>query len=208
MVARMVRWSRVLMVFLAGLAVGAAVLLSACAPITRVVLLPQADGSASSVVVTSVKGEQTLSMPYQRVSGQEGKELKADASTAAEVLKAYPELFATIPPAPTKYMLNFMPGGTTLTPESQAALPKIVKDVTQRRGADLVVTGHTDTTGALLANDELSFKRAQTVALLLVNAGAPESRTEVVGRGKRELLVKTADEVDEPKNRRVEIVVR
>ena len=33
-----------------------------------------------------------------------------------------------------------MPGGTTLTPESQAALPKILEDVTKRRGADLVVT--------------------------------------------------------------------
>ena len=101
-----------------------------------------------------------------------------------------------------------MPGGTTLTPESQAALPSILDDVTKRRGADMVVTGHTDTTGALLANDELSLKRAQAVTQLLVSAGAPDNRTEAVGRGKRELLVKTADEVDEPQNRRVEIVVR
>lgn len=182
--------------------------LAACAPITRVVLLPQADGSASSVVVKSATGEQRLSTPYQRVSGQEKEPLKLDATTEAEVLKAHPQLFATIPPAPTKYILNFLPGGTTLTPDSQAALPKILADVTQRRGADLVVTGHTDTTGALLANDALSLKRAQVVTQLLVSAGAPESRTEAVGRGKRELLVKTADEVDEPQNRRVEIVVR
>ena len=71
-----------------------------------------------------------------------------------------------------------------------------------------MVTGHTDTTGALLANDELSLKRAQVVAQLLIKNGAPALRTEAVGRGKRELLVKTADEVDEPQNRRVEIVVR
>jgi OmpA-OmpF porin, OOP family len=193
---------------LAGAGLVVAVLLGACAPVTRVVLLPQADGSASSVIVKSSKGEQILSTPYQRVSGKEDAPLKADATTVAEVQKAYPQLFATIPPAPTKYILNFMPGGTTLTPESQAALPRILEDATKRRGADLVVTGHTDTTGALLANDALSFKRAQVVAQLLVDAGAPASRTEAVGRGKRELLVKTADEVDEPKNRRVEIVVR
>ena len=186
----------------------AAVLLSACAPVTRVVLLPQADGSASSVIVKSAKGEQILSTPYQRVSGQEESALKADQTTAAEVQKVYPQLIAANPPAPTKYILNFMPGGTALTPESQAALPKILEDATKRQGADLVVTGHTDTTGALLANDELSFKRAQVVAQLLVDAGAPAARTEAVGRGKRELLVKTADEVDEPQNRRVEIVVR
>ena len=200
--------ARMLSRLLAGVGLVAAVLLSACAPVTRVVLLPQTDGSASSVIVKSAKGEQILSTPYQRVSGKEDAPLKADATTAAEVQKSFPQLFATIPPAPTKYILNFMPGGTTLTPESQAALPKILEDTAKRQGADLVVTGHTDTTGALLANDELSFKRAQVVAQLLVAAGAPASRTEAVGRGKRELLVKTADEVDEPQNRRVEIVVR
>ena len=200
--------TRMISRLLAGACLAAAVLLSACAPVTRVVLLPQADGSASSVIVKSAKGEQILSTPYQRVSGQEESALKADQTTAAEVQKVYPQLFAANPPAPTKYILNFMPGGTTLTPESQAALPKILEDATKRSGADLVVTGHTDTTGALLANDALSFKRAQVVAQLLVEAGAPAARTEAVGRGKRELLVKTADEVDEPQNRRVEIVVR
>ena len=200
--------TRMISRLLTGACLTAAVLLSACAPVTRVVLLPQADGSASSVIVKSAKGEQILSTPYQRVSGQEESALKADQTTAAEVQKVYPQLIAANPPAPTKYILNFMPGGTALTPESQAALPKILEDATKRSGADLVVTGHTDTTGALLANDELSFKRAQVVAQLLVDAGAPAARTEAVGRGKRELLVKTADEVDEPQNRRVEIVVR
>lgn len=101
-----------------------------------------------------------------------------------------------------------MPGGTELTPESKAALPKILGDTNQRKGADLVVTGHTDTTGALLANDELSFKRAEVVTKLLVDSGAPAARIESVGRGKRELLIKTEDNVDEPQNRRVEILVR
>jgi len=200
--------ARMLARLLAGGGLVAALSLSACAPITRVVLLPQADGSTSSVIVKSAKGEQILSTPYQRVSGQEEKQLQADATTAAEVQKSYPQLFAAKPPEPTRYILNFMPGGTTLTPESQAALPSILDDVTKRCGADMVVTGHTDTTGALLANDELSLKRAQAVTQLLVSAGAPDNRTEAVGRGKRELLVKTADEVDEPQNRRVEIVVR
>lgn len=200
--------ARLLTRLLAGAGLVAILLLTACAPITRVVLLPQADGSASSVIVKSATSEQILTTPYQRVSGQENEPLKLDITTAADVLKGHPQLFTSLPPAPTKYTLNFMPGGTTLTPESQAALPKILADTAKRQGADLVVTGHTDTTGALLANDALSFKRAQVVAQLLVEAGAPATRTEAVGRGKRELLVKTADEVDEPQNRRVEIVVR
>lgn len=182
--------------------------LSACAPLTKVILLPQVDGSASAVMVKTAKYEQLLTTPYQRVTGQEDKELKLDATNAADVQKAYPQLYAAMPPRATKYILNFMPGGTTLTPESLAQLPKILEDATNRSGADMVVTGHTDSTGALLANDALSLSRAKVVTQLLVDKGATASRVEAVGRGKRELLVPTADEVDEPQNRRVEIVVR
>jgi outer membrane protein OmpA-like peptidoglycan-associated protein len=182
--------------------------LGACAPLTKVVLLPQADGSTSAVLVKTAKYEQLLSSPYQRVTAQEDKALKADTTTAADVQKAYPQLYASMPPRATKYVLNFMPGGTTLTPESLAQLPKILEDATSRSGADLLVTGHTDSTGALVANDALSLSRAKVVSQLLVDKGAVASRIESVGRGKRELLVPTADEVDEPKNRRVEIIVR
>lgn len=181
---------------------------TACAPLTKVTLLPQADGTTSSVLVTSGKSEQLLTTPYQQAIGQEDKALKLATTTDAEVQKAHPQLFAAMPSKANKYVLNFLPGGTNLTPESEAQLPALMADVTQRSGADLVVTGHTDTTGALQANDELSLKRAQVVAQLLVAKGAAESRIEAVGRGKRELLVPTADEVDEPKNRRVEILVR
>jgi OmpA-OmpF porin, OOP family len=188
--------------------VGSLLLLGACAPLTKVTLLPQADGSASAVWVKSSKSEQLLSAPYQQAIGQEDKPLKTDTTTAAEVQKTHPQLFAALPPKANKYILNFLPGGTNLTPESEAQLPTLLADVVQRAGADLVVSGHTDTTGALAANDELSLKRAKVVAQLLVTKGAAESRIEAVGRGKRELLVPTADEVDEPKNRRVEILVR
>ena len=185
-----------------------AAVFSACAPLTKVVLLPQADGSASAVLVKSAKSEQLLSTPYQRVTAQEDKVLKLDMTSAAEVQKTYPQLYAAMPPRATKYVLNFMPGGTTLTPDALAQLPKILEDATNRSGADMVITGHTDTTGALAANDTLSLSRAKVVAQLLVDKGAAASRLEAVGRGKRELLVPTADEVDEPQNRRVEIIVR
>ena len=189
-------------------AIAAALLLNACAPITRVILLPQADGSASSVVLKTTQGEQVLTTPYQLAWVKEDTPMILKLSSDAEVQKIFPSLFTAKPPAPTKYILNFMPGGTDLTPESKAALPKILGDTSQRKGADLVVTGHTDTTGALLANDELSLKRAEVVTKLLVDSGAPAARIESVGRGKRELLIKTEDNVDEPQNRRVEILVR
>ena len=48
-------------------------LLAACSsPATRVVLLPQADGSASAVVVRAKDGEEVLSQPYQRATARKG----------------------------------------------------------------------------------------------------------------------------------------
>jgi outer membrane protein OmpA-like peptidoglycan-associated protein len=43
---------------------------------------------------------------------------------------------------------------------------------------------------------------------MLVARGVPAEDIVAIGRGKRQLLIPTADGVAEPKNRRVEIVVR
>ena len=183
-------------------------LLSACAPTTRVILLPQVDKTASAVIVRSATSQIVLNVPYQRASATGTDSLKSDTVNAEDIQKQYLGLFTAAPPRPTTFILNFLPGGTTLTPESEAALPKILAEVAERAGADMVVTGHTDTKGAMAINDELSLKRAGVVTQLLIDKGAASTRIESMGRGKRELLVKTDDDVDEPRNRRVEIVVR
>jgi outer membrane protein OmpA-like peptidoglycan-associated protein len=43
---------------------------------------------------------------------------------------------------------------------------------------------------------------------MLIQIGIPKDAIEVVGRGEREPLVRTADGVSEEKNRRVEIKLR
>jgi outer membrane protein OmpA-like peptidoglycan-associated protein len=43
---------------------------------------------------------------------------------------------------------------------------------------------------------------------MLIELGIPPERIQARGRGERELLVPTEDEVSEPRNRRVEINVR
>ena len=73
---------------------------------------------------------------------------------------------------------------------------------------EVVVTGHTDRVGPLEANDRLSLARANVVRDILVAAGMDRSLISVAGRGEREPLVATADEVAEAANRRVEIKLR
>ena len=73
---------------------------------------------------------------------------------------------------------------------------------------DVVVIGHTDRIGNEQFNDRLSLQRAERVRSELVKLGIPQVRIQTAGRGEREPLINTPDEVSEPRNRRVEINVR
>ncbi|RYF77685.1 MAG: OmpA family protein [Comamonadaceae bacterium] len=188
-----------------------AAFLSACStPATRVVLLPQEDGSASAVVVRTQGGEQLLNQPYQRATAPRGSSAAParDQADAAQLRQDLAPLFTLMPPPIQNYTLYFDIGGTVLTPESQQQLPQLLSAATSRIGGDIVVIGHTDTKGAGPQNDALSLRRAQEVRQMLVQRGFSAQRVEAAGRGERDLAVPTADDVDEPRNRRVMVEVR
>ena len=71
-----------------------------------------------------------------------------------------------------------------------------------------IVIGHTDTMGSEQYNIGLSERRAQRVRQELIRRGIPENIITTKGMGESELLIETADEVAEARNRRVEIDVR
>ena len=78
----------------------------------------------------------------------------------------------------------------------------------QMGNARITATGHTDTSGPEAYNMALSLRRANAVKDALVREGVPAQAITVIGRGEQGLLVKTADGVREPQNRRVEIVIQ
>ena len=182
--------------------------LAACAPTTRVVLLPDSGGKSTAVVVRNADSEQVLGQPYATTQARERGSLKAEASSAERVNKDYGDVIRLTPPAPATYTLQFLTGGGTLTPQSQTELEAILTAAVARPGGEIVITGHTDTTGTPEANDRISQERANSLRDLLVARGFPRERIRAVGRGQRELLVQTGPGVDEAQNRRVSIVVR
>jgi outer membrane protein OmpA-like peptidoglycan-associated protein len=96
----------------------------------------------------------------------------------------------------------------TLTPESLLEFDKVKADLAARLAGEIRVIGHTDRVGSVQSNDAFSIKRAIAVRELLVGAGVNPAVIETAGRGEREPLVPTEDEVAEAKNRRVEVSVR
>ena len=192
-------------------ALALAVLIAACStPSTRVTLLPEAGGRASAVVVSPKRGEErTLDQPYQRATALKGGGQPAMEWVAPGAVRAEnPALFDLLPPPPERYTVYFEAGGTVLTAESRRMLGNAVDAAMARSGGEILVTGYTDTMGSAAQNDALSRQRAQQVRQMFLDRQFPAARIEAVGRGKRELAVQTADNVDEPRNRRVTIEVR
>ena len=95
-----------------------------------------------------------------------------------------------------------------LTPESKPILAQVIAEIARLPAPKIVVIGHTDRVGTLARNDALSLQRAGRMRDELVKAGVDPAKIRVEGRGEREPLVPTADEVAEPRNRRVEINIR
>lgn len=174
----------------------------------RVILLPDADGQVGQLVVRSATGQQVLDKAYAASEIDASGNITARREDAASVQARYGTLLNDLPARPVSFTLYFVSGSAQeLTPESLPVLEQLKAAIAKRPVPEITVIGHTDRVGSLETNDALSLKRAQSVRVLLQDSGIP-SAMEVAGRGEREPLVPTADEVAEAANRRVEISLR
>ena len=126
----------------------------------------------------------------------------------AEVTRVFGAALAALPPPPRHFTLQFRFESDTLTEQSSALIPAILAAVKALEVPEVVVIGHTDTMGDAKSNVALGLKRATTVRGILAGAGLPASTVDIVSHGEGDLLVKTRNNVPEPRNRRVEITVR
>ncbi len=126
----------------------------------------------------------------------------------AEVKRIFGDALSALPPTTQRFTLYFRFESDLLTDESRALVPEIRKAVNERLVPDVAVVGHTDTMGLPEANFKLGLERAITVRNLLVGAGLDASSIEITSHGEADLLIQTADQTLERRNRRVEIAVR
>ena len=192
------------MAALAAVALLALVYWVAKPPNETVTVLPSADGHIGTVVVQRGNEKQVLNQPYATTRNGDTVEVLA----ATDVKETFGSTLQALPARPTIFLLYFVTGTDELTDESKGDLQRILDELKQRPVPDVYVIGHTDTVGELRGNDQLSAQRAETVKSFLVGIGIAAERIQTAGRGKREPIVPTGDNVDEPKNRRVEINVR
>ena len=198
----------------------AAGLLSACGPQrvrtsdgpgqSLIVLLPDpAAGTTGFAAVSNASGKAELA--NARDSTQISiNEPPGPITTMSEtdVQRLFGDVLSALPSPPQHFTLFFLFESDELTGQSRALVPEILELIKTRQAPDVAVVGHTDTTGTPAGNFELGLKRATTVRNLLIAAGLAASAIDVTSFGEADLLVPTADDTLEARNRRVEITVR
>ena len=175
-----------------------------------IVLLPDPYGKTTAISVTNSAGTEELTQPYQAVQVESASKAPGTPVmlNVAEVNKRFGDLIAGLPAPEISFLLYFPQDSDQLTPESSALLSQILAAVRERRSTSISVVGHTDTTGGSQANYRLGLRRAQAVADILLRQGAVGGDISVESHGDADLLIKTGRGVLEPRNRRVEVVVR
>ena len=171
-------------------------------------VMPEADGKAGTVVVTFNDGKEvTLHGDYSAMS-LAGSQSNAYVADQVQMEELFGPAVAHLPDAPLYASLYFLLGKDELTAESKLEAKQIYDGIVARQSPEVIVTGHTDTIGSETSNQKLSDKRAEVVKQNLISLGVPADTIEAYGLGEQELFLITADNVNEPKNRRVDINVR
>lgn len=202
------------------IAIVAAGFMSACAPLrvrvperpgqTLTVLLPDGDSNTvGRATVSNPSGTTDLAAPRDAtVASADQPPSPAAPLSESDVRRIFGDALSALPPPPQRFTLYFRFESDELTDDSRSMVPEILQAIKEHPVPELLIVGHTDTTGTIAANFDLGRKRAETVRGVLIEAGLDQSAIEVTSHGESDLLVQTADEIFEPRNRRVDISVR
>jgi outer membrane protein OmpA-like peptidoglycan-associated protein len=90
---------------------------------------------------------------------------------------------------------------------AQVNLQNLAKILTKYEDTEVLIEGHTDSTGSDEHNMDLSIRRAQTVAAFLQTLNVNSTRFHVMGYGKMQPVASNASAEGRQANRRVDIAI-
>jgi len=94
-----------------------------------------------------------------------------------------------------------------LSTSARRDLEEIADLLSEVEGRFISVEGHTDSTGTMSYNQQLSVRRANAVAQELTRNGVPRDRITTRGFGQSDPIASNATQEGRARNRRVEIIV-
>ena len=186
------------------------IILFSCANKNVIVLLPGPEGKTGRIVVSNKGGDRLLTEPKQATTIAYADVAPSTPFPMSDekIQSTFGNALTALPAQPVHFVLYFKSGTSELAEESRKLLDEVIATVASRKSSDVSVVGHTDRVGSREANYRLGLERTGIVRQILVSQGIDQDSIDVSSHGEDNPLIKTDDNVPEPRNRRVEIVVR
>lgn len=195
--------------FRSGVALVIAFFLAGCTAGTTLILMPDETGKVGAITVKTSSDFRVINQAYNPVRIREGstKITSTHALSEAQVKEEYARLINAQPSPPASFIIHFAPESSVLSEKSLASLPRIIASIKARMPAEVTIIGHTDTTGPDSLNNRLAYRRAKVVEKALKDSLPAGSTISIESYGSKILLIPTPPNVDEPRNRAVEILI-
>lgn len=161
-----------------------------------------AGGDRDKIAAGAVLGGVAGAVVGNIIDKQE-RELRGElAGSGALITRDGDRLIVTLPEA-----ITFDTDSTYVRPSLRDDLAALADNLTRYPNSTVDVIGHTDSVGDAAYNQNLSARRADAVAAILISNGVPPQRIRAYGRGELEPIASNATAAGRAANRRVEIVI-
>lgn len=134
---------------------------------------------------------------------KQADDLRRDLDSDIGVVNTGSELRVTMPQD-----LLFATDSDRLRSDLIADIRTVAGSLNDYPNSTVIVVGHTDSTGDASYNQNLSERRAASVAAVLRGEGVAGGRLRTVGQGEAQPVASNATAAGRAQNRRVEIIIR
>ena len=135
---------------------------------------------------------------------QQAAELRSSMSTPGVTVTNFGDYLVVNMPQDVLFAVD----SATLRPDLTRDIKAVASNLMRYPNSRIEVIGHTDNTGSAAYNQDLSQRRAVSVANVLRESGVPNARIAAFGRGEDQPIATNLNPQGQAQNRRVEIIIR
>ena len=110
-------------------------------------------------------------------------------------------------PVKATLKIHFSTNSSEIRGYSMVKVEEFAHFLLKNRGSMITIIGYTDSFGSSILNRKLSYARAKSVVLALIDRGVSPARVHALGRGESEPVASNKSEDGRARNRRIEAVL-
>lgn len=160
-------------------------------------------GTARGALVGAAAGAGAGALVGNRIDRQAAELRAAMGNDAVVINRVGDNLVVSLPQD-----ILFDIDSTVVRADLSDELRALSQNLNQYPDTRAEIVGHTDDTGSASYNQDLSLRRAQAVATIIMDNGVAPTRVSTFGRGETAPVASNQTEDGRARNRRVDIVIR